>query len=75
MGLLLKLELKKIIRSKMTLFVLLGSLLITGVLFGMSVLGEISVDSNGVQYTGKDAFELQKTYDREVAGILSEKKS
>lgn len=74
MGLLLKLELKKIIRSKMTLFVLLGSLLITGVLFGMSVLGEISVDSNGVQYTGKDAFELQKTYDREVAGILSEKK-
>lgn len=58
MGLLLKLELKKIIRSKMTLFVLLGSLLITGVLFGMSVLGEISVDSNGVQYTGKDAFEL-----------------
>lgn len=71
---LLGLELKKIIRNKLTLFVCIGSLTITGILFSLAVFREIAIDENGKQYVGKEAFDLERMYDSKVAGLLTEDK-
>lgn len=69
------LELKKIYSSKLSLFVMLGSLAITAFLFASPALTEIAVDENGKQYVGIQALELEKKYANEMAGPLTEEKA
>lgn len=64
-------EFKKIIRKKLNIVVLIGSLILTAILFIAPVVQFIAFDKNGVQEKGFTAIELQKHIQGELQGTLT----
>ncbi|MPQ45057.1 ABC transporter permease [Clostridium tarantellae] len=71
---LLVFELKKIIRKKLNIIVILGSLLLTIILFIAPVMQFISFNENGEQVKGFSAIKLEKQRQEEMAGMLTEER-
>ena len=71
---LLVFELKKIIRKKLNIIVILGSLALTVMLFLLQPIQFLSFDKDGNQRRGFDAIELEKRSQKELEGTLTEER-
>ncbi len=71
---LLVFELKKIIRKKLNIAVILGSLALTVMLFSLQPIQFSSFDNDGNQKRGFDAIELEKKSQKELKGSLTEER-
>ncbi|MGL5693168.1 MAG: multidrug ABC transporter permease, partial [Peptostreptococcaceae bacterium] len=67
-------ELKKIIRKKLNIVVILGSLALTLLLFTLPVVQFMSWDKDGNQVRGSSAIELEKQLQGELKGTLTEER-
>ena len=65
-------ELKKIVRKKLNIIVVLASFALTALLFISPVIQFISFDKDGNQERGFTAIELEKSNQKELAGVLTE---
>ena len=65
---LLVFELKKIIRKKLNIIVILGSLALTVMLFLLQPIQFLSFDKDGNQRRGFDAIELEKCHKKNLKG-------
>lgn len=65
-------ELEKIVRKKLNIIVVLASFALTALLFISPVIQFISFDKDGNQERGFTAIELEKSNQKELAGVLTE---
>lgn len=65
-------EFKKIVRKKLNIIVVLASFALTALLFISPVIQFISFDKDGNQERGFTAIELEKSNQKELAGVLTE---
>lgn len=71
---LLVFELKKIIKKKLNIIVMLGSLALTIILFTLPVLQFSSFDNEGNQVRGFSGIKLEKQLQEELKGTLTEER-
>ena len=71
---LLVFELKKIIKKKLNIIVVLGSLALTVILFTLPVLQFSSFDIDGNQVRGFPGIKLEKQLQEELKGTLTEER-
>ncbi|MGL4336434.1 MAG: ABC transporter permease [Turicibacter sp.] len=71
---LLVFELKKLMRKKLNIIVVLGSLVLTAMLFISPVTQFISFDKEGNQERGFSGIELEKQLQGELVGVLTEER-
>lgn len=71
---LLVFEFKKIMKKKLNIIVILGSLVLTAILFTLPVMQYSVLDKEGNQISGFSAIELEKKFQEEMAGTLTDKR-
>lgn len=71
---LLVFELKKIIRKKLNIIVVLGSLCLTVMLFSLQSVQFSSFDKDGNRVRGEAAIELEKQSQKALEGVLTEER-
>ncbi|NMS89350.1 ABC transporter permease [Clostridioides difficile] len=74
MSILIKFELKKIIKRKSTIAVILGSLALSMILFSLMPFQERANDESGKDYRGLQAIELKKQQSKLNEGYITDKK-
>lgn len=67
-------ELKKIMKKKLNIIVILGSLVLTTILFALPVMQYMTLDKDGNQLKDFSAIELEKKFYKEISGTLTDER-